>query len=228
MSNEFRPSSFSLLTPVVKNLIIINAICFAFSYTFAMVFHINLNDWLGLHFPLAAHFYPWQYFTYMFLHADFSHIFFNMFALWMFGTVLERYWGSKRFLFYYLFCGVGAGVIQTLVYWYQLSDLPPIYYVHLMENINTIGASGAVYGLLLAFGMMFPNNYIYLYFLFPIKAKWFVLIFGLIELFSGIRGSQLDNIAHFAHLGGMIFGLILLLYWRRKSRHRTNQYNQWQ
>ncbi|GHU85480.1 rhomboid family intramembrane serine protease [Bacteroidia bacterium] len=224
MSEDFRPSGFQFLTPVVKNLLIINIIFFALDYMCTGVFHIDLSEYLGLHYPLAKHFFPTQYITYMFMHANFSHIFFNMFALWMFGNILERTWGSKRFLFFYLFCGIGAGLIQNIVNWIELSNYPVFYYYSALENINTIGASGAIYGLLLAFGMTFPNNYIYLYFLLPIKAKWFVIIYGLLELFSGISGSA-SNIAHFAHLGGMIFGIILILYWKYKDKNKFNYFS---
>ena len=133
----------------------------------------------------------------MFMHADLTHIFFNMFALWMFGTTLENFWGTKRFLVYYLLCGIGAGLISMFI-----------------PQTHTVGASAAVYGLLLAFGMTFPNEYIYLYFLMPIKAKWFVTGYALIELFEGVFFTY-DGIAHFAHLAGMLIGLLLILWWRR-------------
>jgi membrane associated rhomboid family serine protease len=158
----------------------------------------------------------------MFMHANFSHLFFNMFALWMFGNSLENYWGSKRFLFYYLFTGVGAGIIQNIVVAFEVwqyaqmgADFAQIS--RFMNYAVTVGASGAVFGLLLAFGMMFPNMMIYLYFLVPIKAKWFVIGYGVLELISGISGSS-SNIAHFAHLGGMLFGFVLILWWRRRYR----------
>ena len=154
----------------------------------------------------------------MFMHGNFSHLFFNMFALWMFGYALENYWGSKRFLVYYLITGVGAALIQTGVLALEIrgmtQGLPPFAAQHYINQIVTVGASGAVYGILLAFGMCFPNVPIFLYFFFPIKAKWFVIIYGVIELFAGIGGTA-DGVAHFAHLGGMIFGLLLILYWRK-------------
>ena len=132
------------------------------------------------------------------MHASIDHIFFNMFALWMFGYVLENYWGTRRFIFYYLFCGVGAGLLNMII-----PGMGP-----------TVGASGAVYGILLAFGMMFPEERIYLYFLLPIKAKWFVIGYAALELFEGVFRSM-DGVAHFAHLGGMLFGLLLILWWRK-------------
>ena len=185
------------IPPITKNLLIINVLCFFASIAFAS-HGIDFDELFGLHFFLASHFRPWQLFTYMFMHANWSHILFNMFALWMFGYVLENYWGSRRFLFYYIICGIGAGLCNLLVPGWGI----------------TVGASGAVYGILLAFGMMFPNEQIYFYFLIPIKAKWFVIIFAAIELFEGIFYTN-SGIAHFAHLGGMIFGLILILYWRK-------------
>jgi membrane associated rhomboid family serine protease len=191
---------------------------FGIDFTAGQVFHFDLAKYLGLHYFTGENFYPWQYVTYMFMHADFSHIFFNMFALWMFGNVMERHWGSKRFLFYFLFCGIGAGFIQNIVNLYQISQIPSLYASQFANAVNTVGASGAVFALLLAFGMTFPNQYIYLYFLIPIKAKWFVIAYGVLELVSGIRGSAIDNVAHFAHLGGMLFGIILILIWKRKDR----------
>ena len=160
------------------------------------------------------------------MHGDFAHLFFNMFALWMFGNTLENIWGANRFLLFYFVCGIGAGVIQEVVQYIQYATTLAGYQnVNIGGNIipmgeylnllTTVGASGTVYGILLAFGMMFPNSTLYIYFAIPIKAKWFVLIYGLIELFAGFRG--VDNVAHFAHLGGMLFGLILILYWKKKG-----------
>lgn len=161
----------------------------------------NLSASLAL-WPLqSGRFEPWQILTYGFLHGGFNHIFFNMFALWMFGLPIERVWGSQRFVMYYLVCLVGAGITQLVVQ--QLSG----------EFYPTIGASGAVFGLLLAYGVMFPNSRIFLIFLpIPIKAKWFVLIYGGIELMFGIA-QALPQIAHFAHLGGLLFGFAVLWYW---------------
>jgi len=209
----------------------------------------------------------------MFIHASFGHVLYNMFALWMFGYLLENVWGSKRFLVYYMMTGIGAAIIQTLVNWWDFASLQnaaaayanqpsldafigfvkhyfPNYYeyhetirsflgewsrdpnnpayldqsvnytsqlIRLQMDIPTIGASGAVYGILLAFGMMFPNMLVYVFFLFPIKAKWIVIIYGAFELFSGISNNPSDNVAHFAHLGGMIFGLFLIMYWKKKA-----------
>lgn len=210
---------------MTKNLLIINFLAFVATWVFEMR-GIDLTSLLGLHFFLAKDFYIYQFLTYMFLHGGFSHIFFNMFALWMFGNSIENAWGPKRFLVFYFVCGIGAGLTQELVQYIQLSDMIQNYEFVRMGNrsipvdeylnmLTTVGASGAVYGILLAFGMMWPNSRIYIYFAIPIKAKWFVIIYGLIELFSGF--SSVDNVAHFAHVGGMLFGLGLILYWRYKE-----------
>lgn len=199
---EYRPQGFGFLPTGVKHLLIINVLFYLATEVLYRSLGVDLYNWLAL-FPVRdSHFGLWQYITYQFMHANFDHIFFNMFALWMFGTVLEQVWGTKRFIFYYLFCGVGAGLITTLI-------SPSV----------TVGASGAIYGILLAFGMLFPNERIYLYFLVPIKAKWFVIGYGLIELFEGVFRSY-DGIAHFAHLGGMLFGLLLILYWKKHPFNR--------
>ena len=227
MSEQYSPTGFRVLPPVVKHLLIINALLFLASFTLNR-FNIDLSDYLGLHFFLASDFRPYQLITYMFMHANFEHIFFNMFALWMFGNTLENIWGSKRFLLFFMVCGLGAGLCQEVVQYiqYATSGLARYENVNLSGVVmstadylnvwNTVGASGAVYGLLLAFGMLFPNSRIYLYFLFPIKAKWFVIGYAVIELVSGFFSS--GNIAHFAHLGGMLFGLILILIWKKKGK----------
>ncbi len=231
MSSNYSPRGFSFLPPVVKNLLIINVLVFVAALILQHSKGIDLNNLFGLHFFKAESFKPYQYLTYMFLHdtRSWSHIFFNMFALWMFGYVLENFWGAKRFLIYYLVTGIGAGIVQQIVWYIDLREIltasDEIINVAgiglvdkkvLLNQFITVGASGAVYGILLAFGMMFPNTLLYIYFLFPIKAKWFVIAYGAIELFSGIRGN--DGIAHFAHLGGMIFGIILILLWRHKGK----------
>ena len=216
-SDNYTIRGFSFLPPVVKNLLILNVLFFLADVSLQPR-GIDLTRWLGLHYITAQDFYPWQFITYMFMHGNFSHLFFNMFALWMFGYALENYWGSKRFLVYYLITGVGAALIQTGVLALEIrsmtAELPPFAAQHYINQIVTVGASGAVYGILLAFGMCFPNVPIFLYFFLPIKAKWFVIIYGVIELFAGIGGTA-DGVAHFAHLGGMIFGLLLILYWRK-------------
>ena len=212
---------------VVKNLLIINAIMFLADVVLTR-FGIQLNEILGLHFFMASGFRPYQLLTYMFMHANFSHLFFNMFALWMFGNTLENIWGTKRFLMYYLICGLGAAVmqegVQYIEYVTQLSHYQNVNIgssvIPMSEYLNymtTVGASGAIYGLLLAFGMMFPNSLIYLYFVMPIKAKWFVIGYAVIELLTGVFSSG-DQVAHFAHLGGMLVGLIIILIWKKKGR----------
>lgn len=237
----YRPSGFTLLPPVVKNLIIINIICFIISAIGEYQHWYDTTNSFGLHYLLSPSFRPVQFITYMFLHGNLEHIFFNMFALWMFGNTLENYWGSKKFLIYYFATGIGAGIFQMLVTYIHLqtfeisNDMWDIILtqgddllrsgrnwiddtlgsVNLIVNGSTVGASGAIFGLLMAFGMLFPNAEIYLYFALPIKAKWFVLMYGIIELVSGLRNSAGDNTAHFAHLGGMIFGFILLKYWQK-------------
>ena len=226
MDNQFRPQGFSILPLVVKNLLIINVIFFLATWAAEATWRIDLSQYLGLHYIGASDFRPYQFVTYMFMHGSFAHLFFNMFALWMFGNSIENVWGPKRFLVFYFVCGIGAGLTQELVQHIQFSDLIQNYQYVRMGNrsipvdeylnmVTTVGASGAVYGILLAFGMMWPNSRIYIYFAIPVKAKWFVIIYGLIELFSGF--SSVDNVAHFAHLGGMIFGLGLILYWRYKA-----------
>jgi len=195
--SDYSPQGFRMLPTIVKNLLIINLIVFLATLYLERSGMYAITNALALN-PLGTgNFHVWQLLTYMFMHANFEHLFFNMFALWMFGNILENYWGPRRFLFYYFVCGVGAGLCNLLVPGWGL----------------TVGASGAVYGILLAFGMMFPNERIYLYFLMPIKAKWFVIGYAVIELLTGLFAT--DGVAHFAHLGGMLFGLLLILYWRK-------------
>lgn len=220
--------------PVTRNLLIINALMWIAQYVFSLRLDIDLADLLGLHYALATDFMPWQSLTYMFLHSQesYSHIFFNMFSLWMFGSVVERIWGSQRFLFYYVVCGITAALAQQAVWHYELAEVVSlsadqlvnigsgriITQEQLLNMPVTIGASGAVFGLLLAFGWLLPNARMMLIFLpfFPIKAKYFVILYGLIELFLGVSASG-SNVAHFAHLGGMIGGIILILLWRKRG-----------
>lgn len=228
MSNQYSPTGFSFLPVVVKNLLIINGILFLADVVMAR-FGIDLGNILGLHFFMASDFHAYQLFTYMFMHGNFSHLFFNMFALWMFGATLENIWGSKRFLLYYILCGLGAGLVQEGVQYieyvvklsqYQSVNMGGGQIIPMAQYLNymtTVGASGAIYGLLLAFGMMFPNSMIYLYFIMPIKAKWFVIGYAVIELLTGVFSTG-DHVAHFAHLGGMLVGLIILLSWKKKGR----------
>lgn len=232
---EFRPRSFQTLPPVIKNLLIINILMFAAKVVFAQSLGIDLDKYLGLHYITAGDFKPHQFVTYMFMHGDITHLFFNMFAVWMFGSVLENVWGAKRFIFYYLVTGFGAALIQYIVFYFQIQDVNEqianlmqtpgfsaednISLIHqkaeFLNNLVIIGASGALFGLLLAFGMMFPNTLLYLYFFVPVKAKWFVIGYGAIELISGLRSNPMDNVAHFAHLGGMLFGFFVILIWKK-------------
>ena len=227
MSEQYSPTGFRVLPPVVKHLLIINVLLYLATFTMNR-FQIDLTDYLGLHFFKASDFRAYQLITYMFMHGNFEHLFFNMFALWMFGNTLENIWGSKRFLWFYMLCGIGAGLCQEVVQYIQYTTTLAQYdsvnfgggkvisMANYLNMLNTVGASGAIYGLLLAFGMMFPNSMIYLYFFVPIKAKWFVIGYAVIELVSGFIGG--GNVAHFAHLGGMLFGLILILVWKKKGR----------
>ena len=217
------------IPPVTQNLIIINALCWLATLVLPKL-GIHLIDWLGLHFPGTKDFKLYQLITYMFMHdtGSFGHIFFNMFAVFMFGRILEVTWGPKRFLTFYLVTGIGAALVQELTWLYQIPSLAVSNGISISQQIAmdpgvsalvTIGASGAVFGILLAFGMLFPNAPLYLMFIpIPIKAKYFVIGYGLIELFLGVSNFSNDNVAHFAHLGGMLFGFFLILYWKKKNR----------
>ena len=221
------------LPTVTKNILIINVLAFLGTMV-ATRYGIDLTDYLGLHFFKASQFNLVQLITYMFMHANFTHLFFNMFAVWMFGRILEQVWGPKRFLYYYLACGIGAGLIQELVQYIQwVTDLSAYQSVNLgyavipmsdyLNMLTTVGASGAVYGILLGFGMYFPNQEMFVFPLpFPIKAKYFVAFYAIIEILLGAYSN--DNIAHYAHLGGMIFGFFIILYWRHK-RPKNGFYN---
>lgn len=230
-----RGTFLSNIMPVTKHLLAINIIMWLATLAFVYVFGIDLYQYLGLHYWKASHFNPAQVFTYMFMHdyPSIGHLFVNMFSLWMFGSMLERVLGSKRYLFYYITCGLGAALVQELVW--QLS-WDSIWqgvvnggrYVDLVNAVNagevpmdycydmllTVGASGAVFGLLLAFAMIFPNVKMYIIPIpFPVKAKWMVLGYAVLELFFGVSG-HMSGVAHFAHLGGMIAGIIMILYWK--------------
>ena len=210
---------------MTKNLLVVNVLAFIATFVLERS-GIDLTRMFGLHFFLASEFRVYQFFTYMFLHGGFTHILFNMFALWMFGSVIERVWGPKKFLFYYICCGVGAGMTQELVQYisYQMEGIAAYQYVSAggvqmttdayINLWTTIGASGAVYGILLAFGMIFPNERLFIIpFPFPIKAKWLIVGYIAIELFSAMSGPG-DGVAHMAHLGGMLFGFLLIRYWQ--------------
>ena len=277
--NQFRTGGFQMLPPVVKNLLIINVLMFLATEVTLNITGFDLRDSLGLHWFQSDKFEFYQPFTYMFMHGNFQHILFNMFAVWMFGKAIENVWGSKRFLIYYLITGLGAAALhygiayfdtikdfnflmeqflhdpnaQTLGAFFnefkiQIDSATGIgsafnqaepylqhilqgstntddlekayafmdnYHGYFLSSMNVIGASGSLFGILLAFGMMFPNAELYMMFIpIPIKAKYFVAGYGAIELYSGIAGSS-DGIAHFAHLGGLITGFILIKIWQK-------------
>ncbi len=243
---QYRTGGFNFMPVVVKNLLIINGLFFLATISLETAYRIDLFEKLGLFMPGSPYFQPYQFVSHMFMHANFNHIFFNMFALWMFGTAIENLMGSRRFLIYYMITGLGAAFLHLGVNYIELislrnellnAGLSPAELRNYVESppervpsdiagalagyirkfiIPTVGASGAVFGLLLAFGMFFPNSYIYLFFAIPIKAKYFVMAYGALELYFGIVGRPGDNIAHFAHLGGMLFGFLLIRYWRRR------------
>ncbi len=258
------------LTPVVKNLLIINASILILTFILKNV-GIDLVEWLGLFYFKSEYFKPFQFVTHMFMHANLWHLLFNMYALYLFGNILERIWGSQKFLFYYLFTGLGAAVLHTAVSWFMIHDFYNAVQDFLLNstlenfqtltngysqyfnpdavdlitnnwasyskvelkatideilqaqmNIPAVGASGAVFGLLLAFGMIFPNTPLMFIFIpIPIKAKYFVIGYGVLELMLGVTSIPGDNVAHFAHLGGMIFGFLLLKFWYKGNLRRN-------
>ena len=284
-NNMIRPTGFSMLPVVVKNILIINVIMFLATQVLVSR-GIDLNDMLGLHYFLSEKFRLWQFITYMFMHGNFPHLFFNMFAVFMFGGAMENMWGPKKFLTFYIITGLGAAVAHYAIVYFQLNASlanineyiasPSVDKLQGLITSNTftgfssrefneslqsfiqtfndtysknpsealqmsidfmkeskmavynapvvVGASGAIFGLLLAYGMTFPNNYLYVYLVLPIKAKYFVIIYGLIELFSGVANYSGDNVAHFAHLGGLVTGYIVIQYWKYKNRNRRNDY----
>jgi membrane associated rhomboid family serine protease len=275
---EFRPTRFQILPPVIKNLLIINCLVFLAQNTLqGPMSSFSFEDVLGLHAWQSSLFKPWQLVTHMFLHGSVMHIFGNMFGLWMFGSVLENLWGSKRFLIFYMICGLGAALIHLLFLNWELGpmvkDYAAIFEMHskgteyqadaminfiarypirlnmstseaielirqnphneqlmnnAFESINsyyqnvlntsTIGASGAVFGVLAAFVYLFPNTYLYIYFLVPVKAKWIGLIYFGYELFNAIQNSAGDNVARWAHIGGAIVGLLIVMTWNRTNK----------
>ncbi|MDX9782175.1 MAG: rhomboid family intramembrane serine protease [Bacteroidales bacterium] len=214
---------FTSLPPVIKNLLIINALMLVITY-FAEDF---MYGTFSLFFFESELFRPFQFVTHMFMHGGIFHLFFNMYSLVIFGVVLEHVWGSQKFFLYYMVTGLGAAALHSLVLWIDYSSQVAAFEAgnqYALQNIQTllatptVGASGAVYGVLLAYGMLFPNNVLQL--IFPpiaLKAKWFVLIFGALELWLGISNTG-GNIAHFAHLGGMLFGFILIKYWKKNNK----------
>lgn len=270
---EFRVSRFEVLPTIVKNIIIINVLVYLAQQVFVDSKIINIEDTFALHTAQSSLFRPWQLLTHMFMHATVEHIFFNMFALWMFGSILENLWGPRRFLIFYLICGLGAalahmsalyfstqeiideviklksnfnegtfqnffvkfnldnyypGSLQFMQTW-QLHQNDPGLASQAMELVNkfaddhmneaTLGASGAVFGCLAAFGYLFPNTYLYILALIPVKAKWLVLGYAAVELFLALKNSAGDDVAHIAHLGGALFGFALVYFWNKKNRN---------
>ena len=228
---------FRVIPPITKNLLIINFLAFLATVVLEQR-GFDLATVGGLHFFLASDFHLYQLVTYLFLHANFMHILSNMFGLWMFGCVIENVWGQKKFLFYYISCGIGAGLLQEVAQFFSFyfllqaqdpnvgfSDLWMIGH-QLATQLNgwtTIGASGAVYAVILAFGMTFPNERLFIIPIpFPIKAKWFVIIYVAFEFVSAL-GSSGDGVAHTAHLGGMLFGFLMIRYWNRHPGQRFDR-----
>ena len=234
------------ITETVKHLIILNVLFFAAS----SLLGLDLNNVLALYFPENEHFGIWQFVTHMFMHGGFTHILFNMYALWAFGSPLEQMWGRNKFVFFYFSAGLGAGLIYTAVNYFQfnnafqqlinsgissteilsLMDITKVYQNETLQKVNEIynipavGASGAIYGVLVAFGMTFPNAKLALIFLpVPIAAKYFIPVLIALDLFSGVTGFSIfgGGIAHFAHVGGAIIGFIIMWYWKK------NQFKRW-
>ena len=223
------------LPTTTRYLLIANLLIFLLAYI--LKGHgIDLNAIGGLHYFTADSFHFWQPITYMFLHANFSHIFFNMFAVWMFAPVIEREWGARRFAIYYLVCGLGAALVQELVWMAMLSDLSGHYGPEVVTQyayyLNTIGASGAVFGILFAFGWLYPDVPMFLLFIpVPIRARIFVIIYAVVELFAGlgsVAGLTADHVAHFAHLGGFLFGWLLILYWKKRNWQEPLIFTWWE
>ena len=274
---EFRPSSFQILPTVVKNLLIINGLFFLAQNTLqGPTSSFSIENALALHAWQSSLFRPWQLISHMFLHGDIGHIFGNMFALWMFGSVLENLWGSKRFLTFYIICGLGAALIHLLFLSWELMPILKDYsaiiqqqniggefqsdaminfiskyqvgfqnrnelinylqanpgnnellskvfenitsYYRNLVDTSTIGASGAVFGLLAAFVYLFPNTYLYIYFLIPVKAKWIGILYFGYELFFALKNSAGDNVARWAHIGGAIVGLLIVITWNKTNK----------
>jgi membrane associated rhomboid family serine protease len=228
---DFRMGRSQVVPPVIKNLIIINVIVFLLQLAVQRSGSHMMENYFALHDIRSDYFRPHQLVTYMFLHGGWAHIFWNMLILWMFGSILENFWGPKRFLIFYIVCGIGAAVLHLLVLYQELSPVWnelnsfPIHELNAYRldpgnpvNTATLGASGAIFGCMVAFGLLFPNSLIYIYALIPVKAKWAVLAYVLFELFSGIENTAGDNVAHWAHLGGGLVGLLLVFYWRKTDR----------
>ena len=237
-NNQYSPGPFAGLPVVTKNIIIINVIMYLATLAFETV-NIDLVKLFGLHYYLADDFKPHQFITYIFMHGGFSHILFNILGVYIFGQVLEQVWGPKRYLIFYILTGLGAALAQYIIMHFEITEVLDIFNQHInSRNIDTsqraefinqkyeylnkhviIGASGSLFGLLGGFGMLFPNRELYLYFFIPIKAKWLVILYGGFEIFSGLQNNPTDNVAHFAHIGGLLVGIALVLFWRKDRNH---------
>ncbi len=248
MYQQGRRNILDGIPPAVKGLLIINTAMYVITFLYDNATGGRLADILGLHYPASDLFQPFQIITHMFMHGGLMHLAFNMYALWMFGQYIEQRMGTKRFFIYYIVTGLGAAALHTFVIHLQVNALTaemPKESINLvlsegakiwangqnyqdlqlgnlnaLINVPTVGASGAVFGILLAFGMLFPNVELQLFFIpIPIKAKYFVMGYGALELINGITNTPGDNIAHFAHLGGMIFGFILMKIWKSHQQY---------
>jgi membrane associated rhomboid family serine protease len=235
---QFRPSSYNSLPTIIKNLLIINGLFFLAQNTIAgPTSAFSFEDIFALHAFQSDLFRPWQLITHMFLHGDLGHIFGNMLALWMFGSILENIWGPKQFLLFYFLCGVGAAMIHLGILSFELMDATKYYHELIVSgapqtgdvaefmarykarvDVATLGASGAVFGILIAFVYLFPNTYIYIYFFIPMKAKWLGILYFSYELFFALKNSAGDNVARWAHVGGALVGFVLVYIWKKKNR----------
>ncbi len=271
---QFRPSRFEVLPTIIKNLLIINILFFVAKNTVAVQFNFSMENIFALHTWKSELFKPWQLITHMFMHGDFGHIAGNMFALWMFGAILENLWGAQRFLTFYIICGLGAALLHLIILNIEINQLSSKYLemvslhangsvnafdemlkfarennislnedavlflqnnpdnnyasAQLLEaltkfyetiiNVPTVGASGAVFGVLAAFIYLFPNTYIYLYFFVPVKAKWLGLFYFAYEIFFALRNSAGDNVARWAHIGGGLVGLLIVITWNKTNK----------
>lgn len=224
---EFRPRQFQQIPIVVKNILIINIVLFILSRY--ILPSVPFDRLLDLHYFKSDYFKPHQLITYLFMHGDLGHLFLNMLGVYMFGSILENIWGPKRFLNFYILCGLGAALAQFGEYYISdiktISGLEMIYDSYSVEeykqsfynSLICLGASGSLFGLLVAFAMMFPNTHLNLYFVIPVKAKYLVIAYGVFELFSGFSNRGGDNVAHFAHLGGLLVGVIIMLIWKKNK-----------
>lgn len=216
---QFRPTGYNSLPTIIKNLLIINGLVFFAQYAFRGFVdpdtHIPILDNIfALHAFQSDLFKPWQLITHMFMHGDFAHIFGNMLALWMFGSILENIWGPKQFLLFYFLCGVGAALIHLGAFSFEIMN----QLSNASLDTPTMGASGAIFGVLIAFVYLFPNTYIYIYFFIPMKAKWLGILYFAYEFFNAVKNSAGDNVARWAHVGGALIGFILVFLWKKNNR----------